>query len=209
MLGPNGAGKTTTLRALSGMVRRAGTVSFDGEDVAGAAPEKMAQHSIAHVPEGRGTFTGLTVAENLQGRRLPAQGPRRDRRGRPALLRVLPAAGRAQGAARGLAQRRRAADAGRRPRDDAQAAADAARRAFARPGAQPHPRAVHDPRRIARDEGTTVLLVEQNASLALKFADYAYVLEAGQIALSGDGRRARPRTRHATLVPGGLMARVR
>ena len=78
VLGPNGAGKTTTLRALSGMVRRSGTIHFDGKDVSGYSPEKMARQSVAHVPEGRGTFTGLTVEENL---RVGAY-PRRDKRRR-------------------------------------------------------------------------------------------------------------------------------
>jgi branched-chain amino acid transport system ATP-binding protein len=75
VLGPNGAGKTTTLRALSGIVRRAGEIRFDGKDVSGYSPEKMARQSVAHVPEGRGTFTGLTVEENLR----VGAFPRRDR----------------------------------------------------------------------------------------------------------------------------------
>ena len=75
VLGPNGAGKTTTLRAVSGMVRRSGKIRFDGKDVSGYTPEKMARQSVAHVPEGRGTFTGLTVEENLR----VGAFPRRDK----------------------------------------------------------------------------------------------------------------------------------
>ena len=138
VLGPNGAGKTTTLRALSGTVRRSGTIRFDGKDVSGYSPEKMARQSVAHVPEGRGTFTGLTVEENLR----VGAFPRRDRRAiaedMQALLRLLPAPGGAARAARRRDERRRAADARDRPRADAAAAADAARRALARAGAEAH-----------------------------------------------------------------------
>ena len=65
MLGANGAGKTTTLRAVSGTVRRSGTITFDGKPLRGG-PEAVARAGIAHVPEGRGTFTELTVIENLR-----------------------------------------------------------------------------------------------------------------------------------------------
>ncbi len=75
VLGPNGAGKKTPLRALSGTVRRTGTIRFDGKDVSTYSPEKLARQSVAHVPEGRGTFTGLTVEENLR----VGAFPRRDR----------------------------------------------------------------------------------------------------------------------------------
>ena len=65
VLGANGAGKTTTLRAVSGTVRRSGTITFDGKPLRGG-PEAVARAGIAHVPEGRGTFTDLTVTENLR-----------------------------------------------------------------------------------------------------------------------------------------------
>src|SRR5436189_1534409 len=66
LLGANGAGKTTTLRAICNMVRTEGTVRFDGKDLAGMATEEVVRLRIAHVPEGRGTFTTLTVDENLR-----------------------------------------------------------------------------------------------------------------------------------------------
>ena len=75
------------------MVRRSGTIRFDGKDVSGYSPEKMARQSVAHVPEGRGTFTGLTVEENLRVGAYPRRDTRRDRGGRQALLRLLPAPG--------------------------------------------------------------------------------------------------------------------
>src|SRR6201982_1800339 len=66
LLGANGAGKTTVLRALSGMVRASGQISFDGQRIAGRATEDIVRLGIAHVPEGRGTFLRVTVEENLQ-----------------------------------------------------------------------------------------------------------------------------------------------
>src|SRR5256885_8280519 len=66
VLGPNGAGKTTTLRAVSGTVRRSGKIAFAGKSIARRSPEAVARLGIAHVPEGRGTLSELTVAENLR-----------------------------------------------------------------------------------------------------------------------------------------------
>src|SRR5436190_1533005 len=66
VLGANGAGKTTTLRAISGTVRRDGQIAFGGERIGRASPETITRKGIAHVPEGRGTFSQLTVAENLR-----------------------------------------------------------------------------------------------------------------------------------------------
>src|SRR3546814_235923 len=66
ILGANGAGKTTTLRALCGMVRTTGQISFAGESITGLATEAVARRGVAHVPEGRGTFTRLTTEENLR-----------------------------------------------------------------------------------------------------------------------------------------------
>ncbi len=66
LLGANGAGKTTTLRALCGMVRTSGEIAFDGHMITGRATESIARLGIAHVPEGRGTFTRMSVEENLQ-----------------------------------------------------------------------------------------------------------------------------------------------
>ena len=184
VLGPNGAGKTTMLRALSGVVRPRGHVRFAGDDVAGKRPEAIARLGIAQVPEGRGTFTGLTVRENLQVGALS----RRDGDVSADIDRCFerfPVLGEREGQA-----------AGNLSGGEQQMLA-VARALMLRPklllldepslGLAPKITAqlFSDLATVARDEGTTVLLVEQNASLALKFADYAYVLEAGQIALSG------------------------
>jgi branched-chain amino acid transport system ATP-binding protein len=186
VLGPNGAGKTTTLRAVSGMIRRAGRIHFDGEDVSGLGPERMARRSIAHVPEGRGTFTGLTVEENL---RVGAY-PRRDGDGIAQDLK------RCFGYFPRLEERRRQ-HAGAMSGGEQQMLA-IARGLMLRPrlmlldepslGLAPNLTrelfAILE--RIAREDGVTLLLVEQNANLVLRFADYAYVLEAGRIVLSGE-----------------------
>jgi branched-chain amino acid transport system ATP-binding protein len=184
ILGPNGAGKTTTLRALSGMVRRRGRLVFDGRELAKAAPERVARLGVAHVPEGRGTFTDLTVEENL---RVGAY-PRRDGEVRDDIERWLkrfPA----------LAERR-AQRAGSLSGGEQQMLA-VARALMLRPrlilldepslGLAPLVTrelfAILEG--IARDEGVTLLIVEQNANLVLRFADHAHVLEAGRVVLSG------------------------
>jgi branched-chain amino acid transport system ATP-binding protein len=186
VLGPNGAGKTTTLRALSGTVRRSGTIRFDGEDVSGHSPEKIARQGIAHVPEGRGTFTGLTVEENLRvgayvrGERGEIEGdmrrcyeyfPRLEER------RTQAAGGMSGGEQQMLAIARALM---LRPRlmllDEPSLglAPNLTRELFS------------ILEKVAREEGVTMLLVEQNANLVLRFADFGYVLEAGAIVLSGD-----------------------
>jgi branched-chain amino acid transport system ATP-binding protein len=184
ILGPNGAGKTTTLRALSGMVRRRGRLVFDGRDLARAAPDRVARRGIAHVPEGRGTFTDLTVEENL---RVGAY-PRRDRQvgqGIERWLQRFPA----------LAERR-TQRAGSLSGGEQQMLA-VARALMLRPRLilldEPSlglaPLVTRDLfsilEGIARDEGVTLLIVEQNANLVLRFADHAHVLEAGRVVLSG------------------------
>ena len=91
LLGANGAGKTTTLRALSGMCRTAGEIRFDGKPIAGRATEDIVRLGIAHVPQGRGTFSRQTVEENLADRRHDAARPHGDRRRHRARLRLFPA----------------------------------------------------------------------------------------------------------------------
>jgi len=189
VLGPNGAGKTTTLRALSGMVRRTGTIRFDGEDISSDKPEKVAGHGIAHVPEGRGTFTGLSVEENLK----VGAYVRRQRDGIGDDIkrcfgyfpRLEERRGQLAGSLSGGEQQMLAI--GRalmlKPRlmllDEPSLglAPNLTRELFA------------ILERIARDDGVTLLIVEQNANLVLRFADYAYVLEAGAIVLDGDAEK--------------------
>jgi branched-chain amino acid transport system ATP-binding protein len=188
VLGPNGAGKTTTLRAISGMVRRSGTIRFDGKDVSGHTPEKMARQSVAHVPEGRGTFTGLTVEENL---RLGAF-PRRDKSA------VAEDVQRCFGHFPRL-EERRDQHAGSLSGGEQQMLA-IGRALMLRPRLMllDEPSLGLAPKltrelfaileKIAREEGVTLLLVEQNANLVLQFADDAHVLESGRIVMSGTAK---------------------
>jgi branched-chain amino acid transport system ATP-binding protein len=186
ILGPNGSGKTTTLRAVSGVVQTRGRITFDGESIAGRSPERIAQLGIAHVPEGRGTFGALTVRENLRVgayRRRDGQAikqdlerclewfPRLDER-------IDEHAGNLSGGeqqmlaiARGLMLRPRLLLL---DEPSLGLAPVLTRELFGVLGD------------IVRAEGVTVLLVEQNAKLALRLADYAYVLEAGSIELEGE-----------------------
>ena len=189
VLGANGAGKTTTLRAVSGTVRRSGRISFAGQPLRGG-PEAVARAGIAHVPEGRGTFTELTVTENL---RLGAY-TRRERNLRSDIDRVsrwfpwIP--DRAQQPAGTLS-------------GGEQQMLAVARALMARPRLlmldEPSlglaPMIVREIFRIVRElneqEGLTVLVVEQDARIALQAAASAYVLEVGRVAVSGPSAELR------------------
>ena len=191
VLGANGAGKTTTLRAISGTVRRRGRIAFAGESISRSSPEAVARLGIAHVPEGRGTLTELSVAENL---RLGAY-VRRDRKGiREDERRVL-------GYFPWL-ERRRDQRAGTLSGGEQQMLA-LARALMLRPKLvlldEPSlglaPLVVAEIFRIVRElndrEGLAVLVVEQNASLALDASTRAYVLEVGRVAVAGESDELR------------------
>jgi branched-chain amino acid transport system ATP-binding protein len=182
VLGANGAGKTTTLRAISSTVRRDGSITFAGRRVRGG-PEDVARLGIAHVPEGRGTFAELTVWENL---RLGAY----TRRGS-----VKSDFERVRAYFPWLADRRNQ-QAGTLSGGEQQMLALA--RAFMQrprlllldePSLGLAPLLVTEVFRIIRElnenEGLTVLVVEQNAHIALQVAEKAFVLEVGRVALSG------------------------
>ena len=185
ILGANGAGKTTTLRAVSGMVRTAGTIRFAGRPIEGRPTEDIVRLGIAHAPEGRGTFMQLTVEENL---RLGAYS-RRDRRD------VAGDFERVYAYFPVLRQRRRQV-AGTLSGGEQQMLA-VARALMLRPRLllldEPSlglaPMVVREifriVRAINRDEGVSVLLVEQNAALALDLADHVYLLETGRVVMSG------------------------
>jgi len=184
ILGANGAGKTTTLRAISRMVRTAGTIRFAGQPLDHRATEDVVQLGIAHAPEGRGTFVHLTVEENL---RLGAWG-RRDRRGLDEdFERVF-------GYFPVLRERRR--QTGSTLSGGEQQMLAVARALMLRPRLllldEPSlglaPMIVREIFRILRAvnrEGVTILLVEQNAAMALDLADHVFLLETGRIVLEG------------------------
>jgi branched-chain amino acid transport system ATP-binding protein len=185
ILGANGAGKTTTLRAVCGMVKTAGEITLGGTRIEGRATEDIVRLGVGHVPEGRGTFVQLSVAENL---RLGAYA-RRD-------LRHLSAdMDRVYGYFPVLAERRQQV-AGTLSGGEQQMLA-VARALMLRPRLllldEPSlglaPLVVREIfriiRTINREERVSVLLVEQNASLALRLADHAYLMETGTVVMSG------------------------
>jgi len=185
ILGANGAGKTTTLRALCQVVKTSGSIMFDGEQLVGKSTEAVVRMAVAHVPDGRGTFTGLSVEENL---RLGAYS-----RGNKAemaedmerMFKRFP-----------ILKQRRHQQAGTLSGGEQQMLA-ISRALMLRPKLllldEPSfglaPLIVAEIFRIMRsinqEDGVSMLLVEQNASLALDLADHAYLLETGRVALHG------------------------
>ncbi|MEJ2374074.1 MAG: ABC transporter ATP-binding protein [Pseudolabrys sp.] len=184
-LGANGAGKTSTLRALSGMIATAGEIAFAGRPLAGKSPEERARLGIAHVPEGRGTFSRMTIEENLE---LGAMS-RRDRAGIAADIE------RVYGYFPRLRERAHQ-QAGTMSGGEQQMLA-IARALMMRPKLmlldEPSfglaPLLVDEVytilRKLKEDEGVSMLLVEQNAAAALALADQAYLIETGEIVMSG------------------------
>ena len=187
LVGANGAGKTTLLRAISGVATPHGTVNWEGSSIAGEAPETIVQRGIVHVPEGRRIFPGMSVVENLQ---VAAYGVRRD----------------AKDVEQGIAQafdmfpplRERSKAFGWSLSGGEQQMLAIGRGLMARPELllldEPSlglaPRLVQEVfdviGRIGRD-GTPILLVEQNARMALEVADRCYVMETGRVVREGTG----------------------
>lgn len=191
LLGANGAGKTTTLRALCAMVKSRGAIAFDGHRIDHLPTEDIVRRGIAHVPDGRGTFTQLTTEENL---RLGAY-TRKDK------TRVAADIERLYGYFPRLKERRRQ-PAGTLSGGEQQMLA-LARALMLRPRLllldEPSfglaPLVVQEffeiLGEIKRSEGVGVLLVEQNAAVALALADQAYIIETGRIVLTGRGDEIR------------------
>lgn len=187
LIGANGAGKTTTLKTLSGLRKvRAGKVVFDGTDITDLSPEKRVKMGLSQSPEGRGIFPGMTVRENLD----MGGFVRRDKAGLAADLervmalfprleeRISQVAGTMSGGEQQMLAIGRALMA--RPRvvllDE--------------PSMGLAPKLIQQIFAIIKEineQGTTVLLVEQNAAQALKAAHQAHVLETGELVRSGTG----------------------
>jgi len=185
ILGANGAGKTTTLKAISGMVSVGGRITFDGTDITGMRPDKVAALGIAHVPEGRGTIGDLTVRDNLRvGAYL-----RKDRAGVAQDLelcldlfpnlreRIGSNASALSGGEQQMLAISRAIMA--RPR---LILLDEASLGLAPSTAQNVYRAI---RRLRTEQGVAMVVVEQNAMLAFSVVDHAIVLETGSTSITG------------------------
>ena len=189
ILGANGAGKTTTMRAISGVIARRGTIRFGGRDIGGSTPDEIVGAGVAQVPQGRGTFTDLSVEDNLRvGAYLRKDDLSSDI---DRWFEVFP-----------RLRERRSQKAGSLSGGEQQMLA-IARALMSRPKLllcdEPSqglaPIIVQDMfrilQRLNQEEGVAVLLVEQNANLAMDVANRAYVLETGSIVASGDASAMR------------------
>jgi branched-chain amino acid transport system ATP-binding protein len=202
LIGANGAGKSTTLRALSGLVKStAGTIRYDGQDITGLPPHKIVSRSLCHVPEGRMVFTNLTVRENLAMGAFLQKDKAWIAQQTDYVFHLFPR----------LKEREHQA-AGTMSGGEQQMLA-IGRALLSKPkflmldepslGIAPllvksiFERIVE----INREQGLTILLVEQNANLALDVSHYGYVLETGSILLEGPSAelKANPRVQEAYL----------
>jgi branched-chain amino acid transport system ATP-binding protein len=185
LMGANGAGKTTTFRAITGAISTSGTVRFDGKALKNNSPEASARLGIAHVPEGRGTLSALTVRENLA---LGAYTKKDSKRTRAAYDRVVSYFPR-------LAERTNQA-AGTLSGGEQQMLAigralmmEPRLMLLDEPSLGLAPLIVREIfvllERINKSDGVTILVSEQNVKLALAAASHAYVLETGRIAAAG------------------------
>jgi branched-chain amino acid transport system ATP-binding protein len=191
ILGANGAGKTTTLRAVCGMVKTAGQITFAGRTITGRSPEGVARLGVAHVPEGRGLFTELSVWENIRMGAVVRGGQRALRENAKRILGYFP-----------WMDQRRDQRAGTLSGGEQQMLALV--RALV---SNPRLLLLDEPslglaptitrelfsivRRLNEEEGLTVLVVEQNAIIALESASRAYVLEVGKVAVAGESDELR------------------
>jgi branched-chain amino acid transport system ATP-binding protein len=183
VLGANGAGKTTTLRSISGTVKRSGQILFDGSPLNRRGPESVARLGVAHVPEGRGTFAELSVEENLKLGAYVRRGSIEDDVARVSeyvpwiATRLGQHAGTLSGGEQQMLALARALMS--HPR----------MLLLDEPSLGLAPLVTREIFRIVSElnekEGLTVLVVEQNAAIALEVASYAYVLEVGKVAVSG------------------------
>jgi len=191
LLGANGAGKTTTLRTISGLVRaRAGSVRFEGEDVTGLSAYRIARRGVVHVPEGRRVLRGLSVRENLELGGFTVSEARLRRQRMREVFDLFP-----------ILEKRQHQDASLLSGGEQQMLAIG--RALMHgprvllldePSMGLAPKLVVETMRIIKrlnEAGTTILLVEQNARLALKQADFGYVLESGHIRMQGEAASLR------------------
>jgi branched-chain amino acid transport system ATP-binding protein len=185
LLGANGAGKTTTLRSLCGMIRTEGDIRFDGRPISGMATEEIVRLGVGHVPEGRGTFTGLTVDENLRVAAYTRHDKAAAQRDLEMVFEYFP-----------ILKERMSQQAGTLSGGEQQMLAISRALMLGprlmlldEPSFGLAPLIVQEifriMRRINAEARVSMLLVEQNAALALELADHAYVLETGRVVMSG------------------------
>ena len=202
LIGANGAGKTTTLRALSGLLRaKSGSVVFQGENITSLRPHQIVARGLGHVPEGRMIFSNLTVDENLAMGAYLLKDKVRIARNRDYIFGIFP-----------RLQERLAQDAGTLSGGEQQMLAigralmgDPKLLMLDEPSLGIAPKLIstifEKIVEINRDHGTTILLVEQNAKLALEISHDAYVLETGRVVMQGPSAelRAKPELKAAYL----------
>ncbi|WOH65765.1 ABC transporter ATP-binding protein [Bradyrhizobium sp. BWA-3-5] len=188
LLGANGAGKTTTLRAICNMVRSTGAIEFEGKPIGSRSTENVVRLGIAHVPQGRGTFTTMTVEENLQLGAITRTDKKNIVADIERMYEHFP-----------VLKERHTQQAGTLSGGEQQMLA-VARALMLRPRLmlldEPSfglaPLIVRDLFKILgkinREDKVTILVVEQNAQLALELADQAYVIETGRIVMSGNAK---------------------
>ena len=190
LIGSNGAGKTSTLMAISGLVSAAsGTITFEGQDITHTKPAQIVRAGISHLPEGRHVFTDMTVEENLHVGTTPLKKIAKEEiaESKERMFQMFP-----------RLKERRSQIAGSLSGGEQQMLA-IARGLMAKPkllmldepslGLAPKVVGeIFDLILQIRESGMTVLLIEQNANMALQIADYGYVLELGSISLAGTGK---------------------
>ena len=192
LLGANGAGKSTTLKTISGLVRSAaGTITFLGKDITTTPPHDIVRMGLIHAPEGRRIFKGLSVQENLDlGGFTNVQDKAGKERRLQYIFELFPI----------LSERRRQDSALLSGGEQQMLAIGRALMTEPKlmlldePSMGLAPFLIQAIMKIIRklnEQGTTILLVEQNAKVALKLADYGYVLETGNIVIEGDGATLR------------------
>ena len=200
LVGANGAGKTSTLRAISGLLPYAGEILHDGIDLRGLPPHLIAARGIAHVPEGRGIFANLTVGENLRLSAWPCRNRAATARGYERVFALFPRlrerssqpGGTLSGGEQQMLALGRALMSG------------AGLLLLDEPSMGLSPLLVKEILAMLADinrQGVTILLVEQNANMALRMASRGYVFESGRLELSGTGPEllSDPRVRKAYL----------
>jgi len=186
LLGANGAGKSTTLRAISGLIKAtSGTIIYKGEDITGKSAHDIVKTGLIHVPEGRKIFKGMTITENLELGSFTLDDDAERKRRMAHVFEIFP-----------ILYERRSRDSSFLSGGEQQMLAigrsmmtDPQLLLLDEPSMGLAPFLVQQIMKIViqlNKDGVTILLVEQNAKVALKLADYGYVLETGKIVIQGD-----------------------